>query len=293
MYLLFVDESGTHGGSHAFVLGGVAVHEDDAQALQQQLDELVIKHLGRVPPNLDEYELHAGEMRNAKKPARSSAASARGSVWAAVPRAVRLALLGDAYDLLATYVPVNDQLPIVLFGVVVDARFHTGDPQVDRERFAYEVLLNKFDVMLKTARVERAMPNRGLVIHDRRVVAERDIQGWTAQWRAAAGDIGQLENLADVPLFADSRATRLLQLADLVSYAVYRRYSPEVNDFSSFTALWPRFHSENGSVHGCVHFTPSYGQGSCSCEACQARLNSENPRGRRRRPRRSAASQRS
>jgi len=289
MYLLFVDESGTHGGSHAFVLGGVAVHEDDAQHLQQQLDQLVIKHLGRVPPNLDEYELHAGEMRNAKKPAASKPSSARSSIWAAVPRGVRLGLLADAYGLLSTYEPVSDQLPVVLFGVVIDARFHTADRQIDKERFAYEVLLNKFDVMLKTTRIERAMPNRGLVIHDRRVVAESDIQAWTSQWRAAAGDIGQLRNLADVPLFADSRATRLLQLADLVSYALYRRYSPDVTDFSSFEAIWPRFHSENGVVHGCVHYSPSYGQGSCSCEACQARLASEAPRGRPRRRSRGAS----
>jgi hypothetical protein len=67
MYLLFVDESGTHGGCHAFVLGGVAIHEDDAHRLQKSLDDLVISELGRVPPNLDEYELHAAEMRNAKK----------------------------------------------------------------------------------------------------------------------------------------------------------------------------------------------------------------------------------
>lgn len=292
MYLLFVDESGTHGGSPAFVLGGVAVHEDDAQRLQQQLDELVIKHLGRVPPNLDEYELHAGEMRNAKKPPPTTNQGPRVSTWAAVPRVVRLALLKDAYELLANYRPVDPRLPLVLFGVVIDVKFHTGERQIDRERFAYEVLLNKFDLMLKTVRVERAMPNRGLVIHDRRVVAERDIQGWTAQWRAAAGDIGQLRNLADVPLFADSRATRLLQLADLVSYALYRRYSPGVTDFSYFNTVWPGFHTENGTVHGCVHYSPSYGQGTCVCEACQARLGSETTRARRRpRPKAAAPSQ--
>ena len=30
MYLLFVDESGTHGGSHSFILGGIAVLEFDS-----------------------------------------------------------------------------------------------------------------------------------------------------------------------------------------------------------------------------------------------------------------------
>ena len=51
-----------------FVLGGLAIHEDDTLRLQRSLDSLVVEHLVRVPLNLDEYELHAAEMRNAKKP---------------------------------------------------------------------------------------------------------------------------------------------------------------------------------------------------------------------------------
>jgi len=285
LYLLFVDESGTHGGSPAFVLGGAAIHEDDAQRLQESLDQLVVKHLGRVPVNLDEYELHAGEMRNAKKPKATASPSVRPSVWASVDRTKRLALLADAYSTISTFTPADPRLPLVLFGVVLDAKFHTGELQIERERFAYEVLLNKFDVMLKHSRTDRERPNRGLVIHDRRLVAERDIQSWVSQWRAAAGTIGQLRNLADVPLFADSRATRLLQVADLVSYSMFRRYSPDVTDHSYFKALWPAFHSEAGQVNGCVHYTPSYGQGSCVCESCQVRLGSDAGRRRRRRPR--------
>ncbi|MGH3684609.1 MAG: DUF3800 domain-containing protein [Pseudonocardiaceae bacterium] len=67
LYLLFVDESGTHGGDHPFVLGGLAIHEDDTSNLQRELDQLVISHLDVVPLNLDEFEIHAAEMRNAKK----------------------------------------------------------------------------------------------------------------------------------------------------------------------------------------------------------------------------------
>lgn|GEM_PF-359415 len=283
MYLLFVDESGTHGGSPAFVLGGAAIHEDDAHTLQRILDQLVIKHLGRVPLNLDEYELHAGELRNAKKPRASAPASARSSVWATVPRDQRLALLAEAYQEVAGFQSSDPELPLVLFGVAVDASFRPSDAQVARERFAYEVLLNKFDVMLKNTRIARNRPNRGLVIHDHRVVAERDIQSWTAGWRETAGDVGQLRNLADVPLFADSRATRLLQVADLVSYAVFRRYSPEVGDHAYFDTLLPAFHTENGTLHGCVHYTPSFGQGSCTCTPCEQRLIAEGPGSSRRR----------
>ncbi len=37
MYLCFVDESGTHGGSPVFVVGGIIIHELDAWHLQQRL----------------------------------------------------------------------------------------------------------------------------------------------------------------------------------------------------------------------------------------------------------------
>lgn len=276
MYLLFVDESGTHGGSHAFVLGGLAIHEDDAARLQKQLDQLVIKHLGRVPPNLDEFELHAAEMRNAKKPKPTdSKAPAVTSIWSNYSRPMRTALLDEAYELISKFKPGHSKLPTALFGVVVDSNFHGNWSRIEREQFAYEVLLNKFDVMLKTIRKQNGLRNRGLVIHDRRVVAERDIQTWTSEWRVAAGKVGRIMNLADVPLFADSRATRLLQVADLVSYSLYRRYRPGASPEPNFSTIWPRFHAEKGITHGCVHYSPSFGQGACECEPCEARLKLE------------------
>ncbi|KAA1380487.1 DUF3800 domain-containing protein [Aeromicrobium fastidiosum] len=114
MYLLFVDESGTHGSSHSFVLGGVAIHEDDAQILQTALDKIVSQHLDRIPPNLDEYELHASEMRNAKKPA--SPTAKKTSMWASVDRATRHKILAAAYDLIASFKPSDPRLPLTIFG---------------------------------------------------------------------------------------------------------------------------------------------------------------------------------
>lgn len=191
MYLLFVDESGTHPGPHPFVLGGMAIHEDDAARLQKELDQIVIEQLDRVPPNLDEYEVHASEMRNAKKP-RAETLQHNQSIWANVDRGVRLKIHDAVYTRLTDFVPTNPNLPTVLFGVAVERDFRPDWSPVERERWAYEVLLSKFDVMLKTLRTQRKLPNRGLVIHDRRVVAERDIQTWTAAWRSTAERIGQL-----------------------------------------------------------------------------------------------------
>lgn len=100
-----------------------------------------------------------------------------------MPRARRLALLADAYRAVSSFEPADRDLPMSLFGVVVDARFRTADSQADRERLADEVLLDEFDSLLMRARLGRGKPNPGLVVHDRRLVVERDIQAWTAGWR--------------------------------------------------------------------------------------------------------------
>jgi uncharacterized protein DUF3800 len=267
MYLLFVDESGTHGGSHAFVLGGLAVHEQDAQPLQRAWNECVHRHLPMA--QAEDYELHATELRNAKKP--KSGSRVVPSPWAFVERHERLAILESAYDVFRSFTPSDARLPIALFGVVIDRRFHSEWTVFERERFAYEVMLNKFDVMLKRIRSHTSLDNRGLVIHDRRVVAERDIQEWTREWQRAAGTIGQLRNLADVPLFADSRATRLVQAADLVSYALYRHYDPAPPRVDYAEKIWEVFDSDGEALHGAVHFTPSFVGGNCNCLPCAGR----------------------
>jgi len=133
------------------------------------------------------------------------------------------------------------------------------------------VLLNKFDVMLKRLRSEERSDNRGLVIHDRRVVAERDIQDWTRGWQKAAGSVGQLRNLAGVPLFADSRASRLIQAADLICYALYRHYDPQRRGVDYAERIWRNFDAGQHVLHGCVHFTPQFVGGGCDCRPCSVR----------------------
>lgn len=268
MYLLFVDESGTHGGSHSFILGGIAVHEQDASRLGARLDRLVGHFVAGYSGSAEDYELHAAEIRNAK--AASSRPGRVVSPWAALPRGRRQEVLGAAYRTLVDFEPLDPSLPAGLFGVVIDRRFRSSLPVVERERFAYEVLLTKFDTMLK--RTRRSVDStRGLVIHDRRIVAERDIQEWTRQWQRAAGTLPRIRNLADVPLFADSRASRLLQAADLVSYALYRHYDPMRKGEDYLPSLWPHFDSVAGVMHGCVHFTPSFGSHGCVCVPCANR----------------------
>lgn len=59
---------------------------------------------------------------------------------------------------------------------------------------------------------------------------------------------GKTSNYAEVPVFLDSKASRLIQLADLVAYAIFRKY--EACDDSFFNEIRHCFDSEGGVNHG-------------------------------------------
>jgi hypothetical protein len=59
---------------------------------------------------------------------------------------------------------------------------------------------------------------------------------------------GVIRNFSEVPLFLDSKASRLIQLADLVADSVFRSF--EKGDSRFFQIIEPRFDSEGGIKHG-------------------------------------------
>lgn len=258
MYLLFLDESGTHDQSPAFVLAGLAIHESDAYFLQRTLNRLVAR---KVPRGADpsKFELHANDIKTPRKKKRISE-------WAVLGYGARLALMNDTYQALAAYTPRVNKYPVALFGAVVDARYK------DREERAYEEVLHRFDEMLTRQGHEAGDQNHqvGLIIHDERVI-EKSVQSWTDQWRHAAGRIGTLTHLAEIPLFADSRASRLIQMADFVAWALWRYYGLSPADERWIKPLWPLFDCSQGVMHGLVHVHRDFQRGSCGCPPCVSR----------------------
>ncbi len=49
VYLLALDESGTHGTAPVLVVAGLAAHELDIRRLHASLDAVMVKHLSPVP----------------------------------------------------------------------------------------------------------------------------------------------------------------------------------------------------------------------------------------------------
>jgi hypothetical protein len=119
---------------------------------------------------------------------------------------------------------------------------------------------------------------RGIVVHDESNV-EKSIQAWTQRWREVAGRIpGTLGHIVDVPLFADSKASRMIQAADLVTFGLWRYYGLQSPDATWIDSLWPRFDAVKGQMHGVIHVNPGFRSGSCGCPPCQARIVSARSR---------------
>lgn len=251
MHILYVDESGAvdNPNEQFFVLAGVSVFERGIYHLIEALDQTVTSFgLG----NAAEIELHGSPMYQGSH-----------APWRSIQRAQREVMLRAALSKLIRNSSVR------LFGIVVDkAAVSPRDPV----QMAFEEICNRFNLYLMR-RNNRSRPEesqRGLVVMDD-TRHEQPLQALARQFRIDGTRWGQLRNLAEVPLFVDSRASRLVQVADLVAYSMWRKY--EHRDGRFFDELVPLFDSEGGVIHGLVHHKSRNDQ--CFCPACMSRAGSE------------------
>ena len=97
---------------------------------------------------------------------------------------------------------------------------------------------------------------------------QKSLHSYIAQFRVAGASWGQVKHLAEIPMFTDSKLTRMLQWADFVAYAVFRRY--QHSDAAFFDRIIGKFqHSAGGTLHGLVHLIANYRE--CYCPACATR----------------------
>ncbi|MBI3957492.1 MAG: DUF3800 domain-containing protein [Chloroflexi bacterium] len=111
---------------------------------------------------------------------------------------------------------------------------------------AFEQISSRFDYYLQ--RLHRnGDTQRGIIIFDKSTY-ETAIQSLATDFRTIGYSWGIIRNFAEVPLFLDSKASRLIQLADIVAYATYRYF--EQNDTRLYPIIQNRFDAEGGIVHG-------------------------------------------
>ncbi len=243
MHLLYLDDSGSVGNAEDrhIVLAGLAVFERQPHWFSSRLDAIAQRLWPSSPKSL---EFRGTDILGGKKH------------WRAIEKEDRFKAYTEALELLGKSAHVK------IFGAAIHkVAISPADPM----EYAFEQLCNRFDRFL--GRLHRqGDTQRGLIILDKSTY-ETSLQGLARDFRTEGHRWGQIYNMCDVPLFVDSKATRMIQYADLIAHALRRYY--EKGDAKLFDLFSQRFDSEGGVLHGLVHYTPI--DSGCNCHACRQR----------------------
>lgn len=241
--MLYLDDSGSVGNAsdRHIVLAGLAVFERQPHWLSGRLDEIA----NRVwPDNPSGLEFRGVDILGGRRQ------------WRGVQRADRIEAYRSALG------AIRDNRNARLFGAAIHkAALSPDDPM----EYAFEQICNRFDRYMGRLH-KQGDTQRGIIILDESTY-ETSLQTLARDFRLDGHRWGQLHNLSEVPLFVDSRATRMIQYADLIAHAV-RRYF-ENGDSAYFDIISSKFDALGGVVHGLVHYTPQDAQ--CNCIVCRQR----------------------
>jgi Protein of unknown function (DUF3800) len=133
-------------------------------------------------------------------------------------------------------------------------------------------MCNRFNLFLSRINDRRDDNQRGLIVMDESK-HEKPLQMLARKFRIDGARWGHFRNLAEVPLFVDSRASRMIQLADLIAWATFRKY--EFSDGRFFDPVIRLFDADGGVLHGLVHHR-NRGE-DCFCPACFSRERRNRP----------------
>ena len=131
----------------------------------------------------------------------------------------------------------NKQLKAQVFAAVVEKKLHKT---ADIIPHCFEALAANFDGWLAYQYQKHSRPERGIFILDRsKGQVEQTMQTLHHLFKHSGHAKGKLRNFAEVPLFLDSKASRLIQMADNIAYWIYRRY--QALDDRGFQIIQPHF----------------------------------------------------
>lgn len=241
MYLLYLDDSGSvkNASDSHIILAGVAVFERQAHWFSERMDG-VAKRYWPDSPNSIEFRgssIHSGRDH-----------------WRGLGKLERVQAYKDALGQIGTSKNAH-----VFAAAIHKAAISPSDPM----EFAFEQLATRFDKFLGRLH-NSGNTQRGLIILDDSSY-ETSLQGLASKFKNEGHRWGQLYNMADVPFFVNSKATRMIQYADIIAYAMRRYY--EAGDSTYFDIVSPRFDGEGGVIHGLTHYVPA--GANCNCLSCR------------------------
>ena len=232
MLITYLDDSGNIGSSDEqhYILAGISIFERQTVYLDRALDQIV-RETG-LAENPRDLELHGNVIH------------ARRGVWR------RLRNRAEARGLILNALRATRQVrDSRLFAVVINK--HRCPKNENPAEYAFERLCSQFDHYLNR-REKQGDRHSGILVLDESTRKTR-LQELSVQFRQDGNRWGnKLRHFAEVPLFVDSKATRLVQYADLVCYALWRKYEHDDPEF--FNAIADQFDSEKHSPHGLVYY---------------------------------------
>jgi hypothetical protein len=233
MYILYLDDAGSapNPRENTLVLGGVLVYERHTYWFAQQLDTLAAKI---DPVNPRSVEFHASEIFSGRNPP-----------WNRFPKKEeRINIIKDVLRIVARSYQRNSAFACIIH----KPSFRRSDLM----EMAFEDLCSRFNLHLARVYATTKEQNKGLIVLDESSY-ETSLQKMATDFRCSGTRYGNIRDLAEVPLFVNSKASRLIQIADHIAYAVFRRY--EAGDTSYLDLILQKFDSESGVLHGLVHKT--------------------------------------
>ena len=133
------------------------------------------------------------------------------------------------------------------------------------DEMALEQVVSRFEHYL--AAISRGQPQHqlGILIHDNNETTSKNHTQLMRKFLDSGTVWTDIKHIVETPLFVDSALTRMIQIADLCSYAIRRHL--EKNEDWLLDIIFDRVDRRNGEVVGVRHYTPA----GCACKICSSR----------------------
>lgn len=128
---------------------------------------------------------------------------------------------------------------------------------------AFEQLVSRFEQFLENINKGQRQKIFGILIHDNNQTIAKKHTNLMMNFHSKGTLWTNIKHIIETPLFVDSKLTRMVQVADLCSYAL-RRYveNGETDLFGRIFVRADRHHDKTVGVrHFCAH--------SCTCDICK------------------------
>ncbi|MEQ9425587.1 MAG: DUF3800 domain-containing protein [Cyclobacteriaceae bacterium] len=246
MHLLYLDDSGSikNKSEDYIVLGGISIFESQAYFLSNELDQLAQTI---DPKKFNDIEFHASEIF-----------SRRSWPWKEMKKDEAIGVIKAVLKIVSdSYNSTN------LFACAIHKDSYP--PQDEAMNVAFEDLCQRFDFYLSNLN-SSGERQKGLLILDESS-HETTLQNLANNFRQIGTQWGNIRNLADTPFFVNSKASRMIQIADHIAYSVFRRYNQ--GDAQYFDIISHRFYENDNVLHGLAHKQKI--KRKCMCPACTSR----------------------